>query len=404
MTTETNVRLIPELRRSLWLVLILAGCGLAALPQNDQWQAAFSLEQQGRIAEAEAAWRALSQAQPSNPEAFAHLGLLEAHQEHYTEAVAFYCKAMALDPTMPRLQFNLGLAYFKQGEFKDALQQFTPLLKTQPPASDEAQRLTILTGMSHFGLGEFAAAAPYLKQAADRDAQNLPLLLALAHSCLLSKQYPCVLDAFHRIVALNAESAEADMLMGEALDEMKDTVGATREFRAAVLANPKEPNVHFGLGYLLWMQGQTQEAAREFQAELNNDPEHTQATLYLADADIQMSRLEDARPLLEKLVKINPANSMGHLDLGIVYTEAGQRGDALRELKQATALKPDDVSAHYQLGRLYRSMGKTAEAKAEFDKTRTLNKTADDTLLKVMSKVPHQGSAPQGAAAAPAKK
>lgn len=404
MTTETNVRLIPELRRSLWLVLILAGCGLAALPQNDQRQAAFSLEQQGRIAEAAAAWRALSQAQPSNPEAFAHLGLLEAHQEHYTEAVAFYCKAMALDPTMPRLQFNLGLAYFKQGEFKDALQQFTPLLKTQPPASDEAQRLTLLTGMSHFGLGEFAAAAPYLKQAADRDAQNLPLLLALAHSCLLSKQYPCVLDAFHRIVALNAESAEADMLMGEALDEMKDTVGATREFRAAVLANPKEPNVHFGLGYLLWMQGQTQEAAREFQAELNNDPEHTQATLYLADADIQMSRLEDARPLLEKLVKINPANSMGHLDLGIVYTEAGQRGDALRELKQATALKPDDVSAHYQLGRLYRSMGKTAEAKAEFDKTRTLNKTADDTLLKVMSKVPHQGSAPQGAADAPAKK
>jgi tetratricopeptide (TPR) repeat protein len=404
MTTETNVRLIPELRRSLWLVLILAGCGLAALPQNDQRQAAFSLEQQGRIAEAEAAWRALSHAQPSNPEAFAHLGLLEAHQEHYTEAVAFYCKAMALDPTMPRLQFNLGLAYFKQGEFKDALQQFTPLLKTQPPASDEAQRLTLLTGMSHFGLGEFAAAAPYLKQAADRDAQNLPLLLALAHSCLLSKQYPCVLDAFHRIVALNAESAEADMLMGEALDEMKDTVGATREFRAAVLANPKEPNVHFGLGYLLWMQGQTQEAAREFQAELNNDPEHTQATLYLADADIQMSRLEDARPLLEKLVKINPANSMGHLDLGIVYTEAGQRGNALRELKQATALKPDDVSAHYQLGRLYRSMGKTAEAKAEFDKTRTLNKTADDTLLKVMSKVPHQGSAPQGAADAPAKK
>jgi Flp pilus assembly protein TadD len=67
---------------------------------------------------------------------------------------------------------------------------------------------------------------------------------------------------------------------------------------------------------------------------------------------------------------------MGHLDLGIVYTEAGQRGDALRELKQAAPLKADDVSAHYQLGRLYRSMGKTAEAKAEFDKTRTLNKTA----------------------------
>ena len=124
--------------------------------------------------------------------------------------------------------------------------------------------------------------------------------MTLAHSCLWSKQYPCVLDAFHQIVALNAESAEAYMLMGEALDEMKDTVGAIREFRAAVKANPKEPNVHFGLGYLLWTKGQYPEAAAEFQAELDNDPQHLQAMLYLADAKMQMNQPDEARPLLEK--------------------------------------------------------------------------------------------------------
>jgi Flp pilus assembly protein TadD len=142
---------------------------------------------------------------------------------------------------------------------------------------------------------------------------------------LLSKQYQCVLDQFHRIIALSPDSAEAHMLAGEALDEMKDTINATREFRAAVQANPKEPNVHFGLGYMLWMQGQNQEAAQEFQAELNNYPEHALAMLYLADSDIKMNRQEDAWPLLEKVVMITPDNSMAHLDLGIVYTEAGQR-------------------------------------------------------------------------------
>jgi len=309
---------------------------------------------------------------------------------------------MALDPAMPRLRFNLGLAYFKQGEYKEALQQFNPLLKSEPPGSDEAHRLTVLAGMSHFGLGEYAAATPYLKQAAERDAQNLPLLLTLAHSCLLSQQYQCVLDAFHRIVALNPDSAEAHVLAGEALDEMKEPVGAIRELRAAVAANPKEPSVHFALGYLLWTQGQTQEAAQQFHAELENDPEHAQAMLYLADADIQMNRLEDARPLLEKVVSINPANAMGHLDLGIVYTESGRNEDALRQLKQAAALKPDDVNAHYRLGRLYRSMGKTVEARVEFDKSKSLNKTADDALIKVMSNVPHQDNAPHGAVTTPA--
>jgi tetratricopeptide (TPR) repeat protein len=386
---------------TIGLVLVVASWSLTSPSQDDPRQTAFALEQQGKTAEAEAAWSALAKAYPTNAEPFAHLGLLEARQEHYKEAVASYRKAMALDPAMPRLGFNLGLAYFKAGAYRDALQQFKPLLKTEPPDSEEAQRMAILIGMSHYGLAEFAAATPYLKQAVDRDAQNLPLLLTLAHSCLLSQQYPCVLDAFHRIMALNAESAEAHMLMGEALDEMKEPVGAIRELRAAVQVNPKEPNVHFALGYLLWTQGHTGEAAQEFQAELKNIPGHNQATLYLADSYIQMNRTEDARPLLESLVKMSPSSSMGHLDLGIVYAEAGRKQEALGEFKTAIALKPDEVNAHWRLGRLYRSMGKTAEANAEFEKSKSLNKTADERLLKVMSRVPQQESAPQGVAAEP---
>ncbi|MGA8669941.1 MAG: tetratricopeptide repeat protein [Terracidiphilus sp.] len=382
------------------LVLVAASWRLISWSQDDPRQAAIALEQQGKTTEAEAAWSALAKAYPTNAEPFAHLGLLEARQEHYTEAVAAYRKAMALDPAMPRLRFNLGLAYFKAGAYKEALQQFQPLIKTEQPDSDEAQRLAILIGMSHYGLAEFVAADPYLKQASDRDAQNLPLLLTLAHSCLLSNQYQCVLDAFHRIMSLNAESAEAHMLMGEALDEMKDTNGAIRELRAAVLVNPKEPNVHFALGYLLWTQGHTEEAAHEFQAELSNIPGHNQATLYLADSYLQMNRFEDARPLLEAVVKMSPTNSMGHLDMGIVYADAGRKEDALGEFKTAIKLKPDDVNAHWRLGRLYRSMGKTAEAKTEFDKSKSLNKIADERLLKVMSRVPQQERTPQGAAAA----
>jgi Flp pilus assembly protein TadD len=379
---------------TIGLALVLISWSLTSHSQDDSRQTAFALEQQGKTTEAEAAWSALAKAYPTNPEPFAHLGLLEARQEHYTEAVAAYRKAMALDPTMPRLRFNLGLAYFKAGEYKDALQQFQPLIKTETPDSEEAQRLTILIGMSHYGLAEFTAANPYLKQAADRDAQNLPLLLTLAHSCLLSNQYQCVLDAFHRIISLNPQSAEAHMLAGEALDEMKEPVDATRELRAAVEADPKEPSVHFGLGYLLWTQGQTEEAAREFQAELNNDSQHTLSMLYLADSQIQMNRLEDARPLLEKVVRIDPANPMGHLDLGVVYTEAGRNADALRELKKAAALDPQDVKAHWRLARLYRSMGKTAEANAELTKTKNMNQTADEGLLKAMSKVPKHDSTP----------
>lgn len=386
--------------RVIWLAFVLSATSLFARPQDDPGQVAMSLEKQGNIVEAETAWSKLSKEHPSNPEPLAHLGLLEARQEHYSEAIAYYRRAMALSPAMPGLRLNLGIAYFKSGDYQQTIRALTPLLKAQPGD----QRLTILIGMSHYGLSEFAAAAPYLKQAAEKDAQNLPLLLTVAHSCLFSHQYQCVLDEFHRIIALDPQSAEADMLMGEALDEMKDPIGATREFRAAVKANPKEPKVHFGLGYLLWTQGQTQEAAQEFQAELENDPEDPQAILYLADSQIQMNRMEDAQPLLEKTVKTNPGNAMGHLDLGIIYTESGRQQEAMRELRMAAALDPKDVKAHWRLARLYRAMGKTVEANVELAKSKDINKAADEGLLKAMSKVPGQDKQPRQTPGAPAEK
>ena len=368
--------------------------GQAAGAPDQQRQTALALEQQGRNVEAEAAWRVFLKAHPTNPEPYAHLGLLEARQEHYKEAVPFYRRALALNPAIPGLRLNLGLALFKGGELKQAILEFKPLLKSQLPGSPEAQRLTILMGMAHYGLGEYSQAVPYLKQAAAKDPPNLQLRLALAHSCLWSKQYQCVLDTYHQILSLNAESAEADMLAGEALDEMKNRYGAIEQFRAAVKADPGMPDVHFGLGYLLWTHKQYPEAVSEFQAELANNPNHTQALTYLADTEMKLGHPEAAFAPLEKAIRVAPTIPLAHLDLGILYSDAGRLDEALRELKIAEDLAPDDQNVHWRLARYYQSMGMKDEAKAEFDKTRSLQKTADETTFKKLHPTAQTAGAP----------
>jgi len=240
--------------------------------------------------------------------------------------------------------------------------------------------------MSHYGLKDYAAAVPYLRRATASDPQNLPFRLILAHSCLWSKQYQCVLDTYHQILLLNAESAEADMLAGEALDEMQDHDGAIEQFRAAVRANPKEPNVHFGLGYLLWTKGRYEEAAQEFQAELTNIPNHAQAIVYLADCQIKLNDPKAALSLLERAIRINPNMELAHLDLAAVYEDSTRRDDALRELKTAARLSPNDVRVHYRLARLYQAMGRKEDASIEFEKTKTLTKAADASVFGELNK------------------
>src|SRR6202012_2073210 len=120
--------------------------------------------------------------------------------------VRYYRRAFALKPSMPGLEMNLGLALFKAGDLKSAARVFQSLLHRAPPDSPDAQRLRLLLGMADYGAAQYAAAVPYLQQAMARDPENLPYRLVLAHSCLWSRQFQCVLDVYHQILSLNAES------------------------------------------------------------------------------------------------------------------------------------------------------------------------------------------------------
>lgn len=378
----------PVMHSKLAIALLLTCVTvLAQAPAKpaDIRQSAFAFEQQGRLAESEEAWRTYLKTHPSDPEPYAHLGLLEARQEHYKEAVPLYRKALTLKPDMPGLRLNLALALFKAGDLKAAIPELNILFKNAPPDSPEAMRYTILLGMAHYGLGQFTQAAPFLKAAAAADPQNLPIRLALAHSYLWSKQYSRVLDVYQEILTLDPDSAEADMLAGEALDEMSDAPGAIEMFRKAVKAKPDEPNVHFGLGYLLWSHKQYPEAITEFKAELANDPNHAQSFLYIADANIQMNQYVEAAPFLEKAVQLDPSVGLAHLDLGILAANDGRNEDALREFLAAEKLTPNDVNVHWRLGRLYRAMGRKEEAKAELEKASTITRSADQELYKKIS-------------------
>jgi tetratricopeptide (TPR) repeat protein len=284
------------------LLFTLVCCAVAASAGHSQTgtrQDALALEQQGRSGDAAEIWSAIVQRDPRNAEGLAHLGLLEARQEHYGEAISYYRRALALDPMFPSLEMNLGLALFKSDQFGDAIKAFTAELDRHPGDL----RLITLLGMAHYAMGDYFVAIPYLEKATENDAQNAALRLTLAHSCLWSKQYACVSKAAREILAVNPGVAEAAMLAGEALGAQGNTAAAIEQFRAAIRANPSEPYAHFGLGYLLWSKGQYAEAANEFQAELGINPSNAEARACLAAAAIKK---QPAQPLIQVMPNAQP--------------------------------------------------------------------------------------------------
>jgi len=346
-------------------------------------QQALTLEQQAKFPEAESAWKRVVKLQPENAQAYAHMGLLEAREEHYPQAILHYRKAQALAESMnkpiPELNLNLGLALFKSENFQDAAKVFETELKKHPGSAD-AQRLTNLAAVSYYGAHQYAAAIPYLQEAASADPRNLQLKLTLAHCYLWTKQLDAMKEVYKQILTIDPDSAEADILAGEVLDEMGDKEGAVTQFRAAEKANPRAPNVHFLLAYVLWTQKRYDEALPEFKTELEIDPKNNQAMIYLGDLYVRQGQYPQAKEVLEQAARFSTSDPELYLDLGIVSMETGDNDNAVQALNKAAEIEPDNVTVHFRLATLYRTMGKKDEAKAEFALANSLNKKRDDSL------------------------
>jgi tetratricopeptide (TPR) repeat protein len=358
----------------------LSVCGLSvaliAMPalggqQDDQAASrskAMALERQEENPEAEQIWSHIAKADARNAEALAHLGLLEARQDHYDAAIDFYHRALAIDSNLPGLQMNLGLALFKVAQFPDAIKAFSSEIKKHPGDP----RLTILLGMAHYGMKDYLVAIPYLQRAAERDPQSVALRMTLSQSCLRSGQLQCVLDTHKEIEELDADSAEADMIAGEAFDQMHDRAAAEKELREAILKDRQKPQLHFGLGYLLWSESKWIESTAEFQLELQNDPQSTIAQIYLADAWVRQNEFAKALAVLSPLTGREQSQTLVHLDLGIIYANDGRTADAIRELTEAIEADTEDPEPHFHLAKLYQTTNQLTKSNCELQKAKKL--------------------------------
>jgi len=163
---------------------------------------------------------------------------------------------------------------------------------------------------------------------------------------------------------------------------MLDHADAIQQFRNAVKADPKEPGVHFGLGYLLWCQSQFDEAARQFQLESENAPDDAESLAYWADSNVRLNRPDVARPIVEKALHLNSRRNFPGSISASSTPQPGTTTTLSANSKRQRVSRPPMCKVHWRLARLYQSRGDHALAQAEFTKTKTLTQAADKTVME----------------------
>ena len=105
----------------------------AQSPNPDQlYKSAVDAQLRGDFETAIREYRSLLKVRPQMVEARVNLGAALAHVGQFDAAIPEYRAALPLMDDKAGVLFNIALAYYKKGDWKDARDQFKPLSKAQP--------------------------------------------------------------------------------------------------------------------------------------------------------------------------------------------------------------------------------------------------------------------------------
>jgi tetratricopeptide (TPR) repeat protein len=278
------------------------------------------------------------------------------------EAVAQLQELAARNPAMPGLQHELGIAYYKSGEYVKAIDALGKAVHDDPNDNEAVQ----LMGLSNYLGGRPAEAIPLLEKVQGwYPRANVDASYILGICYIQTKAYPHARQSFARMFEVPADSAAAYLLTARMLLRQEFDPVAEEYAQKAITLDPKLPLAHFFLGQLRLYKSRLPEAIADFQQELAINPGHAETYYKLADAYSRVQKFDDAERLLQRSIWLDATSTGPYILMGKVLEKKGEAELAVRALRHALTMDPNNSVAHHLLGQAYQDMGRSEDAERE---------------------------------------
>ncbi len=283
-------------------------------------------------------------------------------QGKYDDALAALHELETQHPAMKGLAHELGAAYYKKGDYLNAV---TYLKKAREENPDDGEAVQLL-GLSFYLAGRPAdAIAPLEKVQTWFPSANVDAAYILGNCYIQVKDYAHARGAFARMFGVSADSAASYLFTARML--LRQDFGPVAEEYAqkAVSLDPQLPLAHFLLGELDLYHSKIPEAVTEFERELQLNPGYAAAYYKLADAYTRIQKFDEAEKLLQRSIWLDSTSTGPFILMGKVLEKKGETELAIRTLQRALAMDPNNPIPHHLLGQAYRELGRSEDAERE---------------------------------------
>jgi len=146
----------------------------------------------------------------------------------------------------------------------------------------------------------------------------------------------------HAVESGQGQSVEAQVALGNALEEKGRVIEALDHYIAAVELGPNSLLARFDLAVTLARLGNRNAAIQELRGFFQNRKDDPQARYQLGNALVNIEAYDQAVVALRAALQLDPDSFEAHRDLGIVLALHGNRQEAIAALQAALRIRPYD--------------------------------------------------------------
>jgi tetratricopeptide (TPR) repeat protein len=275
------------------------------------------------------------------------------------------------------INYLLGLAYYQKSDHVRAIEHLSIAVKQVREANPQYQQGVQMLGLSHYLMGHFKEAIPYLEQVKHWSPDSVETGYVLGLSYIQTHSPEKAREAFAGMFRIPPASASAylinaQMLMRQQLEDL-----AEKELRRALELDPKLPQVNFLLGEIAIFRAEIDRGIELLQREIAINPAFSMAYYRLGEAYTRQLKWDEAVAPLQKSIWLNPYFSGPYIVLGKVHLKKGDLFNAEAVLRRALTMDPNNFSGHQLLAQVLRQANRLEEAKKEFDIADRLRTSSD---------------------------
>lgn len=296
-----------------------------------------------------------------------------AGKETPAQTIARFDKVLAEDPNVLDAWIMLGNEYFKQRDYRTALDKYRRALAINP----DYDLATINLAGAYRAMGDYTAAAVGYERYLEKDPKNAYVVYQLGELYVDMGRLDEAEKTFHRAIALDERVASAENALGVVAFKRGQYDEAERHARAALAQSPDARLAHHNLALIAEHRGDAATAKAEYLEEINRQPDAWKAAFNLARLHEQLGERADAERAYRKALEIHPRFAEGYFYLAKFCLDAGRLDEAAFNANKGLEFGPTSEFAplgHYVLADVYSRQGKHAEAAREAELGKSLER------------------------------